>query len=317
MLLLALVPVLASALLGLSAPWVGARLPPGSAVKALAPTAFLTALATGFSLSVVAFTALARIPVIAALGQWSAGTLGVDGTPPPVGGALLGTLVVALLLTALRRSLGTATELARAVLACRQLREVSAGLVVLRDDTADAFAVPGLRGKIVITTGMLKALTPPERRALIAHERAHLDQHHQLYIQATNLAAAANPLLRPVAAQVRRLTERWADEHAAATVDDRDLVARALAKAALTRAAARRPVPPPLAMAATSGDVAQRALALTRPAPRPRPRLAGIIVALGLASVLASLMTAHTSEDRFESAHAAYDTQITHLTSSR
>lgn len=309
MLLLAAIPVLTSLLLGLGAPWVGARLPPGSAVKALAPTAFLTAMATGFSLSMVAFTALARIPFIAALGQWSAGTLGVDGTPPPVGGALLGTLVVALLLMAFRRSLGTATELARALLACRHLRELSDGLVVLRDDTADAFAVPGLRGRIVITTGMLRALTPPQRRALIAHERAHLDHHHQLYIQAANLAAAANPLLRPVAAQVRKLTERWADEEAAATVDDRDLVARALAKAALARAAGQRQVAPPLAMAATSGDVAQRALALTRPAPRPRPRLAGVIVALGLASVLASVWTAHTTETRFEYAHAAYDSQ--------
>jgi Zn-dependent protease with chaperone function len=308
LLALAAIPILASVVLGLGASPIGSRLPPSSAVKVLAPTAFVTALASGFSLSVVAFTALARIPVVATLGQWSAGILGLDGTPPPIGGLVLGLLVAALLVMALRRSLRTATELTQAFLACRHLQDVSGGLVLLEDDIADAFAVPGLRGRIVITTGMLKALTPGERRALIAHEHAHLTHHHQLYIQAANLAAAANPLLRPAATQVRKLTERWADEHAASTVDDRQLTARALAKAALARAATQHGTTPPLAMAAATGDVAERALALTRPAPKPRPRLAGTIVALGVTSVLTSLWTAHTTEAKFEYAHAAYDT---------
>ncbi len=310
LLALAAVPVLASAVLGLGAARIALRLPPGWAVKVLAPTSFVTALATGFSLSVVAFTALARIPVVAALGHWSTSTLGLDGTPPPVGGAGLGVLVVALLVMALRRSLTTAAGLRHAIVACRDLQEVSDGLVLLDDDTADAFAVPGLRGKVVVTTGMLKALTPGERRALLAHEQAHLLHHHQLYVQAADLAAAANPLLRPVAVHVRKLTERWADEHAAATVDDRRLTARALAKAALARSSTQRATMPPLAMAATAGDMAERAFALTRPAPQPRPRLAGVIVALGLTSMLAALWTAHATEARFEQAHAAYDAGV-------
>jgi Zn-dependent protease with chaperone function len=308
LLALAAVPVVVSAVLGLGAHRVGGLLPPGSAVKVLAPTALVTALANGFCLSVVAFTALARIPLVASLGQWSVGVLGVDGTPPPVGGAVLGVLVMALLLMALRRSVRTATELTQAMVACRHLRALSDRLVLVEDDVADAFAVPGLRGKIVITTGMLKALDPRERQALIAHEQAHLAHHHQLYIQAADLAAAANPLLRPTATHVRKLTERWADEEAARTVDDRHLTARALAKAALARAATRRDAAPPLAMAASAGDVAERAVALTRPAPASRPRVAGVILTLGIASLLASLWAAHTTEATFEHAHAVYDT---------
>lgn len=310
-LLLTAVPVLAGAVLGLTASRVGRRLPPAAAVKLLAPTAFVTALTTGFSLSVLAFTALARIPVLAALGHWSVGALGVDDVPPPVGGAVVGTVVVSLLLAALRRSLRTATDLRHAILACRHLREAGDGLVLLDDDSADAFAVPGIRGRIVVTRGMLRALTPPERRALIAHERAHLSGHHQLYIQAADLAAAANPLLRPVAVQVRVLAERWADECAATLVGDRRLTARALAKAALARAAHRRAQTPSLALAASSHGVAGRVLALTRPAPRPSPRLAGFVVALGLAGVLASLWSAHATEATFEAAHAAYQHDVT------
>ena len=54
-----------------------------------------------------------------------------------------------------------------------------------------------------------------------------------------HLAAAANPLLRPVSAAVAYTVERWADEDAAAEVDNRRLAARTIGKAALV--AARSP----------------------------------------------------------------------------
>ena len=221
----------------------------------------------------------------------------------------LGLLVVILVAMVLRRSFTTTTGLTRAALACRHLQEAAAGLVLLEDDAPDAFAVPGPRGRIVITTGMLKALTPRERRALLAHERAHLAHHHQLYIQAADLAAAANPFLRPTARQVRRLVERWADEQAARAVGDRRLAARALARAALARSTSRRRGPaPPLAMPAVTGEVVERTLALRQPAIGPRPRLTAVVVGLGITSVLASLWIAHSTETRFEYAHASYGT---------
>jgi len=67
-----------------------------------------------------------------------------------------------------------------------------------------------------------------------AHERSHLRHRHHWYLVATEMAVAVVPPLRRLADQVRFATERWADEDAAAALGgDRDLVARAIARAAL------------------------------------------------------------------------------------
>ena len=84
------------------------------------------------------------------------------------------------------------------------------------DEAADAYTLPGWPCRIVVTTGMLDALSQPERRVLLAHERAHAAWLHYLFTAATRLAAAANPLLRPVIPAVGYTVERWADERAAA-----------------------------------------------------------------------------------------------------
>jgi Zn-dependent protease with chaperone function len=105
--------------------------------------------------------------------------------------------------------------------------------VVLPSERAAAYALPGRPGRIVVTVGMLRALDGPERRALLAHEQAHLRYKHHRYVALASLAAAILPVLAPVAARVRYATERWADEVAAATVGDRAVVARALARASL------------------------------------------------------------------------------------
>lgn len=50
-------------------------------------------------------------------------------------------------------------------------------VAVLPDDAPYAYALPGKGGKrdrIVASTGMPGALSAPERRALLAHERVHL-----------------------------------------------------------------------------------------------------------------------------------------------
>jgi len=69
---------------------------------------------------------------------------------------------------------------------------------------------------------MLRALSGPERRVLLAHERAHAAWNHYLFTTAARLAAAANPLLRPLAAEVGYTVERWADERAASLTGDRN-----------------------------------------------------------------------------------------------
>ena len=107
------------------------------------------------------------------------------------------------------------------------------------DAAADAYTIPGWPCRIVITRGMLSALAGEERGVLLSHERAHARNAHYLFTSAARLAAAANPLLRPVAGEVCYSVERWADEHAAAEAGDRALTARAIARAALAAAAAR------------------------------------------------------------------------------
>ena len=106
------------------------------------------------------------------------------------------------------------------------------------DDAADAYPLPGWPCRIVITSGMLRVLSGPERQVLLAHERAHAGGSHYLFTSAARLAAAANPLLRPVAAEVGYTVERWADECAATATGDRPLTARAIARAALATSAA-------------------------------------------------------------------------------
>jgi beta-lactamase regulating signal transducer with metallopeptidase domain len=98
--------------------------------------------------------------------------------------------------------------------------------------------VPGWPCRIVITQGMLAALSSGERDVLLAHERSHAQGSHYLFTSVARLAAAANPLLRPVAAQAGYTVERWADERAAIQAGDRTLAARAIAHAALATSAA-------------------------------------------------------------------------------
>ncbi|AKN74095.1 MULTISPECIES: M56 family metallopeptidase [Streptomyces] len=156
----------------------------------------------------------------------------------------------------------------------RRARRALAGVpaptvAVLPDDTPYAYALPGGRGRgrIVVTTALVAGLTSAERRALFAHERAHLTARHHRHLLAAHLAARANPFLRPLRTAVVYTAERWADEEAARAVGDRRTVARAIGKAALL--APRTPVPTVAALAAT-GPVPRRVAALLAPAPAAR-----------------------------------------------
>lgn len=110
----------------------------------------------------------------------------------------------------------------------------SRSVVVLPEEKSYAYALPGgRRDRVVVTTALLRGLTSPERRALFAHERAHLTAAHHRHLLAVRLAARANPFLRPLRTTVVYTTERWADEDAARSVGNRTVVARAIGKAAL------------------------------------------------------------------------------------
>lgn len=55
---------------------------------------------------------------------------------------------------------------------------------------------------------MLELLDADERVAVMAHERAHLRQGHTVFMAVARLAAAMNPLLAGVAADMAFVLER-------------------------------------------------------------------------------------------------------------
>lgn len=89
-------------------------------------------------------------------------------------------------------------------------------------------------GSIVVSTSMLDALTLEERRALFAHERAHLRFGHHRYLLASPVLEGTVPFVRPLTRRVYWLLERWADEEAARDVGDCETVVTAIAHAALS-----------------------------------------------------------------------------------
>ncbi|MDK1473147.1 M56 family metallopeptidase [Streptomyces sp. 549] len=171
-------------------------------------------------------------------------------------------------------------------------------VAVLPDDVPYAYALPGKPDRVVATTGMLHKLTSSERRALFAHERAHLACRHHRFVLAVQIAARANPFLRPLRTAVGYSIERWADEEAAARIGDRRLVARAVGRAALV---SRGTPGTALAGFAAPGPVPRRVAALLGPTPSPR-NWPPVFTAVGLAAWAAA---AGTTASALSSANAA------------
>ncbi|WP_349258406.1 M56 family metallopeptidase [Stackebrandtia sp.] len=151
-------------------------------------------------------------------------------------------------------------------------------LIVADSEEPRAFAIPGRPGHVFVTTAMLRGLNAAEREVLLAHERAHLRHHHGWLRLLVDVAAAVDPLLIPLRGDVEFLLERWADEHAARATGDRDITARALARAALLSANAQRRC----ALAFADQAVIRRVDALRNTPPRPARAWAAIVVACAL-----------------------------------
>ncbi|MEI5097353.1 M56 family metallopeptidase [Streptomyces sp. PmtG] len=164
-----------------------------------------------------------------------------------------------------------------------------AAVVVLDDTVPYAYALPGgrARDRIVVSAGMLSCLQAPQRRALFAHERAHLAAGHHRHLLAVRLAARANPFLRPLRTAVAYTTERWADEEAAGAVGDRRAVALAIGTAALVSRGAPAPT---FAGLAAAGPVPRRVAALLVPAP-PARSWPSLFTSVGLAAWAAAAGT--------------------------
>jgi Zn-dependent protease with chaperone function len=230
-----IVPVLAA----VGARPLAERLPPRTATWLLTLSALLLAAATGAVLGLLALAAAMRLPLFASLGKLSAQAMSRLDPAPVQLGVIAAALLAAAALSVLRAAWLRTSALVSAHREAGRLSGDGRLLVIVNDDRADAYAVPGWPARIVVTSGMLDSLTEAEREVLLAHEHAHASARHYLFTAAARLSAAANPLLRPLASAVSYSVERWADEQAAQVTGSRPLAARAIAKAALATATAQ------------------------------------------------------------------------------
>ncbi|MGH9242717.1 MAG: M56 family metallopeptidase, partial [Acidimicrobiales bacterium] len=94
-------------------------------------------------------------------------------------------------------------------------------LVVLPTPHVLAVSVAGPGGQVVVSEGLVNALSPAQLDLVISHEAAHLANDHHRYLTlatAVEHAFAAFPPARRSTAALRVALERWADEEATAGV---------------------------------------------------------------------------------------------------
>jgi Zn-dependent protease with chaperone function len=153
-----------------------------------------------------------------------------------------------------------------------------------------AFCIPGARPLLVLSSGMVAELDEAELAAVVAHERAHLREHHHLLLLPFVAWEAALPVL-PAAGRahgaVRELVEMRADDVALRDLDGAD-PRRTLAQAIV--AAAGRPggaEVPGGALAVTGGSVRARVVRLLEPpSPLMTAARAGALIGAGLLLLL-------------------------------
>jgi beta-lactamase regulating signal transducer with metallopeptidase domain len=296
-----LLPLALSAVFGALAPTLARRLPPATATWLLSGGAAMAAVASSATVALLGLFFLAQSPLLSSQGRWSNHVLRLHAHQAQ----LLGAAAVAAALIVAARFTRAATRRLVAVRDAYRLAATLSGthseLVVLEAPTRQALAVPGRPGRIVATSALLRSLDASQRRALLAHERAHLAHRHHLHQSVGALAAALNPLLARVPPALERSCERWADEDAAHECP------RSAVAAALTRAAtSSRPTAPAVVLAAGAADVAERIGALHQPAPRLALWRVVVLIGLLAATAAAVAVAMHDTEHLFELAQAAY-----------
>jgi Zn-dependent protease with chaperone function len=159
------------------------------------------------------------------------------------------------------------------------------GALVVDHPTAAAYCLPGLRSHIVVSVGTLKLLGRGELAAVLAHERAHLRERHDLVLLPFTALRRAFP--RSVTCTdahqaVALLVEMLADDRALRTRPTRELVS------ALVRFGTAGTCPAPAgALAAAEGEVAARVSRLLQPV-RPLPTITVAAICLAAALLIAA-----------------------------
>ncbi len=141
-----------------------------------------------------------------------------------------------------------------------------------------------LRLRIVVSTGVLQALSPLEQRALVAHESAHVRGWHPVLLFLGRVVSRGMSFLPPVRRAADQLLlglECSADEAAVAEVGDPLVVARAL-----TVVAGGTRSHPIGSLGADGGDVVSRVRRLVSDPPRSRGRATASLVVVVLVVIV-------------------------------
>jgi bla regulator protein blaR1 len=162
------------------------------------------------------------------------------------------------------------------------------GALVVDYPSAAAYCLPGLRSQIVVSVGTLRLLGRGELAAVLAHERAHLRERHDLVLlpfTALRRAFPRSATCTDAHRAVALLVEMLADDHALRARPARELAS------ALVRFGTAGTCPAPAgALAAGEGEVAARVTRLLQPV-RPLPTPAVLAVCLSAALLVAAPIT--------------------------
>lgn len=155
------------------------------------------------------------------------------------------------------------------------------GALVVDYPNAAAYCLPGLRSQIVVSVGTLELLGRGELAAVLAHERAHLRERHDLVLlpfTALRRAFPRSATCTDAQRSVALLVEMLADDRALRGRPTRELVS------ALVRFGTAGACPAPAGtLAAGEGEVAARVARLLQPVrPLPAAAVAAICLAAGL-----------------------------------
>lgn len=292
------VPFLASLLVAGMSRAASGRLWPRAAAWAIAGAALALSASVVGALVLLASPLPARIPLVASVGRWQPHAVVAHSPVPPMI-SLAALVALAGLVWRVARELRRLGHEAVDAAGLTVSGAGRGGLVVIDDPLPQAQAV-GLgitgRGDVIVSSSLLALLDRDERDAVIAHERAHLQERHAVFLAIMRLAAAVNPLVTSMRTDLHFALERCADE-AAALATDRLVVASALAKTALG-VLDRSPQPRP-GLAFLRLGVTDRVAALLVE-PDRRARFAWWLVAGGGTAALAFAWATHDTERFFE-----------------
>ena len=161
-------PLVVPALAAAGARPLAERLPPRTATWLLTLSAVVLAAASCVVLGLLALAAAMRLPVVDSLSRLPAQAMThIDPAPVPVGVIAAGLLTAATF-GAVRAAWLRSSALIGAHREARSLSGDGRLLVIVSDDRADAYAVPGWPARIVVTSGMLDSLTEAEGEEVVA-----------------------------------------------------------------------------------------------------------------------------------------------------